>query len=254
MKKAFLISVFILTIACFYAGMSDQRFEVEQDKTNIQLKELNKNEDKTLNAKQPTEQKYMEELNLTGVTLQAKAEQSESQLTVEYEVENHSKQVIYLWDRMVGYNEDGQIIDPDIAYIFFDEPKTVDIIRADLPPPQKIRVASKEIPFVRTIDARSKVAGKIVLALPLVEFSPYYPPAEEENMETRHCSMIRLLLGWSEFRDGMQIREQTIGDEKVLAIRGVWAKPYYKILEKQIPMEVDIKIYKSDFERQKPLQ
>ena len=169
-----------------------------------------------------TETKMADKANL--ISMKAKAEKIGDKLVVEYEIENHSDQILYLWDKMVGYKGSEQIIDEELAYVFFEEPKTIRIVRANLPLPFDRDVARKEIPFARAVKAKSKVTGKIVLPVPVKEFSPFYKRITEENNRIQHCQEIRLLIGWSELKEGMQIQERTVGGEKVLAIRGGWSE------------------------------
>lgn len=193
--------------------------------------------------------------NLNSVSLQAKAEKTENELLIKYEVENRSEQNFYLWDRMIGFDGSGKkIIDRDSAYVFYEEPDTVRIMRAVLPLPETREIGKKEIPFVREFPAKSKLQGTIKLRLPVEEFSPYFEPLKEENAEKIKCSEIRLIIGWTPFREGMQITERTLGNDKVFAIRGAWSPPYQETVERKIPIDVDLLIYKTEFERQMPLK
>jgi hypothetical protein len=217
---------------------------------NGKVNKSNVSVDKKRKANQ-TETKMIDKSNL--ISMKAKAEKSGDKLLIEYEIENHSDQKLYLWDRMIAYKGGEQFIDEELAYVFFEEPKIIRIVRANLPLPFDRDVARKEIPFARAIEAAAKVTGKIVLSVPAKEFSPFYRGITEENSLIQHCREIRLLIGWSELREGMQIQERTVGDEKVLAIRGGWKEPYHKLLEQKIPLEVDLKVHKDAFDRSMPL-
>lgn len=216
---------------------------------NIQVSEANH----VVNKSSRMENKMTEE-SKPAISLRAKAEKTGDKLIVEYEVENHTKETLYLWDRMVDYDDKGQFINENLAYVFFEEPKAVNIIRASLPLPKNLRVAVKETPFLRAIEAKSKIGGKINLNTPVEEFSPYYGRPKEEKPEIKECSEIRLILGWSEFREGMEIKEVNLRGEKVLTISGSWGKPYQRIMEKRIPLSVNVSVHKTNFERQMPLQ
>lgn len=208
----------------------------------------------TETAENKTVNKMTEESTVKPISLTAKAEKNGDKLVIEYEIQNHTEQILYVWDRMIGYNPSGQIIDQESAYIFWEEPKTLRIVRANLPLPFDRDVARKEIPFVRGIPAKATVSGKIVCALPTPEYSPFYPKITEENSKKEKASVIRLLIGWSPFREGMTLREQTISGEKVIAIRGNWAKPYHQLLEKEIPLEVEVLVHTDVFDRAMPMQ
>ena len=260
MIKNLLIFCSIISLACGVQANrvangekpeSNEQKIIESKNVNV---EKSQSEVQTLNKNSETEKTMLEESNIRPISLRAKAEKADGKLIVEYEVENHTEQTLYLWDRMIDYTASGQIINQDIAYAFFEEPKTLRLVRANLPLPGDRDVARKEIPFVRGIPAKGKVQGKIVLPIPVNEYSPFYPPPTEENSKIEKCSEVRLLLGWSEFREGMQIREQTVGGEKVLAIRGSWQAPYHQLLERRIPIDVEVRVYTSVFDRKMPLR
>ncbi|MDQ4122186.1 MAG: hypothetical protein M3209_12170 [Acidobacteriota bacterium] len=219
------------------------------------INNINNNADLTVKSSiVTTKEKTVAEPELKTVSLRAQADKSESAVIIKYEVENHSEQSLYLWDRMIGYKNGSQIIDENLAYVFFEEPKTVRIIRAELPLPEDREIGRKEIPFVRIFPPKSKLSGEIRLENPIREFSPYYEPLSEETQQLVKFSDIRLIIGWTRTREGMKISERTIGGEKVLAIRGAWGKPYQEIVETRISLSADLLIYKTVFDRQMPLQ
>lgn len=200
------------------------------------------------------EKKAMNDTNLNSVSLRAQAENTDAALIVKYEVENSSEQTFYLWDRMIGYAGNQQIIDPNLAYVFYEEPKTVRIMRAVLPLPKAFDIGRKEIPYARLLPPKTKLTGEIKLKHPVKEFSPYYEPLKEENAQLINCSQIHFIIGWTKPRDGMKITERTVGGEKVFAIRGAWESPYQETLEERIPLLVDLLTYTTPFERQFPLR
>jgi hypothetical protein len=212
-----------------------------------------------------------EESALSHLSLTAKAEVTKDALVIEYEVQNDSGEVVYFWDRMIDYTTDGdQMISPDSAYVFFEEPRTLDVIRANLSLPKSVRVATKETPYVRAIAAGGRAAGRISLKLPVQEFSPYFgysgtetpvqaeieaePPFGVKNSEQREATQIRLMIGWTAFRPGMVLEEAIVGGEKVLLIKGSWPQPYQQILEKRLDVKVPVYVAKDNFERTMPLQ
>lgn len=190
---------------------------------------------------------------------------------IEYEVQNDSGEVVYFWDRMIDYTADGdQIISPDLAYVFFEEPRTLDVIRANLSLPKSVRVATKETPYVRAVAAGERVAGRISLKLPVQEFSPYFgysgtetsvkaedetpPPFGVKNPEQREAAQVRLMIGWTNFRPGMVLEDAVVGGEKVLLIKGSWPQPFQQILEKRLDVKVPVFVAKENFERTMPLR
>ena len=195
-----------------------------------------------------------EETNISQLVLSGKAEKTKDALVIEYEAQNNSNQTLYLWDRIPDYPDSGPIVSPDLAYVFFDGPKTLIVIRANLTLPKSIRVATKETPYLRPVEPGSKANGRISLKLPVAEFSPYFGYAREDNAELSEISEVRLLIGWTDYREGMKLEETTIGGEKVFVMGGNWPKPYQRIAEKRFPVTVPVLVAKSDFERTMPLQ
>lgn len=202
----------------------------------------------------PTEKVMTEESTLSRMVLSAKAEKTATSLVIDYEVENRTDQVLYLGDRMIDFEGDNTVISKDLAYVFFEDPKKLNIIRANLTLPKSLRVASKEIPYVRPVAGGAKVTGRIVVALPAKEFSPYFGYSDPENADLKDVSEVRLILGWTDYREGMTVREHNIGGEDVLALRGGWAPPYQYLLEKTFAISLQCLVAKSDFERNMPLK
>lgn len=194
------------------------------------------------------------EPSMKMVSITGKAEKTDSELVISYTVKNHSDESIYLWDRMIGYTDQGQTIDQSSAYVFFEEPSTIRIIAADLPLPENMDIGRKEIPYARIFKGKSSLTGEIKLQLPIKEFSPYYGPLDEENQEAKETTEIRLIIGWTRSRKGMKITERNVGGDDVIAIRGGWSPPHQEIVEVRIPVKVDLLTYKTEFERQMPLQ
>lgn len=196
-----------------------------------------------------------EETNIKQLSLTATAEKTQDALVINYEAKNETGQVLYLWDRMPDYPENGpQIISPDLAYVFFEEGKVLRVTRANLEPPKRIRVAAKEIPYLRAVPAGAKASGRIKLKLPAAEFSPYYGSPTEENSDLSEAKEIRLQIGWTDYRKGMKLEETQISGETVFVISGAWPKPYQRIAEYKIPQAVPVRVAKDEFERTPPLQ
>lgn len=205
-------------------------------------------------AATPRKKKMMNEETIKDVTMRAQAENTEDALVVTYEVENQSENMLYLWDQMIGWSGMTKVIDHDAAYVFFEEPATVRLIRADLPLPELRQIGKKEIPYARVLPPKGKLTGRIRLVHPVKEYSPYYEPLKDDEAELKRCSQVRLMIGWTPPKAGMNTQEHTVGGEKVIAIRGAWAPPYANILEQFIPVNVDLMTYTTQFERQMPLR
>ncbi len=219
-----------------------------------------KNESQTIaatenkpNTNLKKEEKMSDEF-LKPVTLRAQAENTESALVIKYEIENHTEQTLYVLDGMIDYSGTEKGLDHDSAYVFFEEPKTLRIIRANLPLPKTFSVGKKEIPFARAMAPGNKLTGKITLKHPIKEYSPYYEPLKEENQKAEKFSEIRLMIGWTRVRTGMNIMEREVGGEKVYALRGGWQPPYQEVLEEFLTVSGDVLTYTTPFERMLPLR
>ncbi len=199
-----------------------------------------------------TETKKMDGSNILSMT--AEAVVAGDQLKVSYKLENHSDKTVYVWDQMIGYEGTTQVIKEDVAYVFFDEPDTIRLVRADLTLPHNIDVAKKEIPFVRALAAHAKASGQISIPLPAKEYSPFYPRLKDEEAHAVKCNKVRLQIAWTEEKAGMKISERKVGDKTVLALRGSWEGPYQRVLDQMIPAQVDLQTYRNNFDRSVPLQ
>ncbi len=256
------LQLFVLAATIFAFGCGIQVAETSNAKSseinaaNLDASETPKKIKKQIfeepKTDKPTETKMAEQSNLISMT--AKAEKTGGKLIVEYEIENHSDKQLYLWDKIIGYNEKGQFISNDLAYVMFEEPATIRVVRANLQLPFDRDVARKEIPFARILEAKAKVTGKIILDSPTKEYSPFYKKLNDENPKIEKCKTVRLLIGWSILREGMQIQERKVGDETVLAIRGGWKEPYHKLLEQKIAIDADLQVYRDAFDRNMPFQ
>ena len=195
-----------------------------------------------------------EKTNFGNVSLTGKARVEGDRLIIEYTVHNETSQTIYLFDEMVGYEGSEQVLDRNTAYCFFEEPDTLRIVRAELNLPHEKEIRVKEKPFARSIESNSEKQGKIEFSIPVLEKSPFYAPPKPDDSKIIKCIKVRLLIGWSEIRNGMAIEETEINGEKVLRITGGWGKPYYELLEKKFNIETEVVVHKDTFDRQMPLK
>lgn len=216
--------------------------------------EITRPEPVAVSPTQTGKDKKMNEDPLTQVKMNAKAEITGDKLKVSYEVHNLTDSDVYLWDGMIGFDGPEKVVNNDRAYVYYEEPNTVRMIRADLPSPTTFKIGVKQILFARLLKARSKLNIDFSVPYPLEEHSPYYERPTEEDKELKECTRIRLLVGWTPPRTGMTIEERDIQGAKWYKIRGFWASPYQEILEQTIPLDVELFVYKSDFERQMPLR
>ncbi len=198
------------------------------------------------------EANMMNESVIKQVSMRATAENTKAALVIKYEVQNHTDQAAYLWDLMIKYEGSEQKIDHDGAYVFFEEPKTLNVIRAELPLPKTFDIARKEIPNARLLPPGGKLEGTVTLKHPIKEVSPYYPSLKEEEQAVANASVVNLMVAWTMPKPGMTITQRTVGAEKVFAIRGSWAPPHQEIMQETFPIETPVLIYTTPFERMKP--
>jgi hypothetical protein len=197
-------------------------------------------------------EKNMTEKNSLGeIKLKAEGKIDDNKLVVEYSFINNSNGVVYVFDEMIRYEKYEPKIDKDTAYCFYEEPNTLRLVRAVLKEPKGMRVYSLEIPYAREVKEQSTITGKIILDIPVKEKSPFYAPPKEENSKEFEVKEIRLMIGWTEFREGTKITETDIAGEKVLRIRGNW-KP--NLVEDSFSLKTNVVTYTDNFDRQMPQQ
>jgi hypothetical protein len=186
------------------------------------------------------------------VTLDARASKKDGRLVITYRLANPGPGAIYVRDLMVNYDAAGQRIDPDLAYVFWEQPATARIVRGELGLPPDIDVTKKESPFVRAIAAGEAAEGRISLAMPIPEYSPFYPPPRNPRLVP--CGKIRLLIGWIEERPGMLPTPRKVGGEEALLLKGSWTGPIQRLAEKTIGLPVDLQAYTDGFDRSLPMR
>ena len=204
-----------------------------------------------MNARTGNAEKIMSETEKTsGISLTGKAVVEKDKLVVDYTVKNTLSHSIYVFDKMVAYDAQGQPkIDPFTAYCFWEEPSTLRLVRAVLTIPPNMNVYSLEIPYARELKPQASLTGRIELPVPVVEKSPFYQPPADENSKIVKCNKIRLYIGWTEDREGTTILEQTLGSEKGLRIRGSF-RPH--LVRADLDASVDTVAHTDDFNRSLP--
>ena len=195
--------------------------------------------------------KIMSETEMnSGVTLTGKANVVDKTLTVEYTVNNSLSNSIYVFDEMIKYDASGlPLLDKTNAYVFWEEPSTLRLVRAVLRVPPNMNVYALEIPFAREVKTQSSISGKIVLSLPVHEYSPFAPTITEENVETVKCNSIVLFIGWTVMEAGTTVTETDAEGEQALRVRGSF-RPF--TLKASFPVETTLVKFKEGFDRQLP--
>ncbi len=184
------------------------------------------------------------------VSLSAKVSQSNSRLIIDYTFENNDDKTIYVWDVMTNFAGDEQVVDPAFAYVFWEEPNTIRVVRAVLDEPPNVHPVVRELPFVRKVPGHQAARGQILLALPLHEYSPFYPPAVQTKLV--QCQSIHLIIGWIEHQQGMVLSERKVGGQSVLALRGSWPRPAQHLAEKILSLSGVLSVRQDDFDRRLP--
>jgi hypothetical protein len=187
----------------------------------------------------------------SAASLAGRIQATRELLAIDYRLSNDGREPIYVWDVMVGHGEKGQVVDPDTAYVFWEAPETVRIVRAVLPLPPDFEVAKKEVPYVRKVLPGGSVTGRIALPLPLREYSPFYPPAEKYRDVV--CRKTRLQIGWTAEQSGMTVQPRVVGGEKVLALRGSWKGPVQFVASGVFDGSVVLQVREDGFDRRPPM-
>jgi hypothetical protein len=187
------------------------------------------------------------------VTLTGRLSTAEDKLIIEYTVANTGAEAVYLWDLIKDYHGRTEFINHDIAYVFYEKPETVRVVRAMLQLPFDRDIYMKEDPYVRIVPAGGSAQGRIVLSTPVAEFSPFYPgPEKPEDEKEIDCNKIRLIIGCNQMRPGMVLKKDTVGDEEMLQIKGSWA-PLQLWVETTLKAPVKLKVREDAFDRRLPM-
>ena len=127
----------------------------------------------------------------SGVSLSGKAVVENNKLVVDYTVTSTLPHSIYVFDKMIAYDDQGQPkIDPATAYVFWEEPSTLRLVRAVLTVPPNMNVYSLEIPFARELKPQGSLTGRIEFAMPVTEKSPFLF-SRRPKRRRRRSSVIR---------------------------------------------------------------
>jgi len=190
---------------------------------------------------------------MAHVSLTGKLSRAEDKLVIEYTVKNTGANAVYLWDLLKDYQGEKEFINHDLAYVFYENPKTVRVVRAMLQLPFDRDIYMKEDPYVRVVPAAGSAQGRIVLSTPVAELSPFYPGAEKpEDEKEFDCDTVRLIIGCNEMRPGMVLKKDKVGDEEVLQIKGGWA-PLQLWAETTFKAPVKLRVRQDPFDRRLPL-
>jgi len=185
------------------------------------------------------------------VTLTGQVSTNDDRLEVDYRLANDGTVPVYVWDLMVDYTHDRQVINPDLAYVFWEEPNTVRIVRAVLDIPPDFDITKKEVPYVRRLAPGMAAAGHIVLHLPCKEYSPFYPATS--NVRERTAKRVRLLIGWIEEQVGMSPTPRSVNGREVLALKGAWRGAVQRLAEQMLDGTVKVLQRQDKFDRRLPM-
>lgn len=184
------------------------------------------------------------------VTLSASAVLEPTALVITYRVSNETEQTIVLWDQMIDYDGRDEKIDPKGAYVLWEKPDVIRVIRAELPVPPHLNVYRNEVPYVRTVTAHSVVEGIVRLALPVEEVSPFYSPPDFWNVVK--CTKVHLEIGWRELLPEMKMIPIALQGVAVNRVEGQWSQPHHRLLQTSIELSIRLKVRRGDFDRRGP--
>lgn len=188
----------------------------------------------------------------TSVRLSARGSTGEGELRIEYRLENHSRQPIHVWDQLLNYTEPQPFIDDNLAYVFWEAPRTVRIVRALLRLPSDFQVGKMPEPFVRTVSSAESISGRIRLPTPLHEYSPLY--AAGESMKKVECDQITLVIGWVEDKPGIELSPRAVRDRQVNRLGGAWNSPLQRFATAHLAISTPLFTYTTPFDRRMPIE
>jgi hypothetical protein len=165
------------------------------------------------------------------VGLNAKLEVSKVALTLQYDVQNRSDKVIYVFDRLTSFDGGQTKVEPDQAFVLLEGADAVRVICALMPTPSLKSVARRPPTYVSTVPPRGTHAGRLQLVLPLVERHPFYAIIGKEEGRSTTVQRIIFELGWVEQRPGMEFLEQQSALGREIQLAGGWGQPVQWISE-----------------------
>jgi hypothetical protein len=189
------------------------------------------------------------------VELNAKLDVSEVALALQYDVQNRSDKVIYVFDRLTSFDAGKTKVEPDQAFVLLEGADAVRVICALMPTPSLKSVARRPPVYVSVVPPRGRRAGRLQLALPLVERHPFYALISKDDGQISVVQRVVFELGWVEQRPGMELLEQQSALGHEIQLTGGWGKPVQWISEIGIPAPgLRIVKHPDPFERSRPLK
>ncbi len=139
------------------------------------------------------------EARSTDVILRAAFQLTPEELRVAYQLENHSRSVLAVYDGADTPAPDDTESWPDLTenvYLSFQEPATLHLKRIRPPLPEDEDITFVNIPVASRLEPGAVRKTRFALKLPLSEFNEYYPDYPGAQWEERTATEVQLWIGY----------------------------------------------------------
>ena len=161
--------------------------------------------------------------------------QSDSEVTLQYALQNSTAGRIYAFDSLLYFDSKGATkLAETGAYVFLDGERTVRVVRGIVAPPMFMSV-SRRPPIVGSpVEPGASKRGTIKLALPLSEANPYFPPQECDPKAARPIARLLLQIGWVEHRQETVTGKLVVDGNELVRMTGGWGTPVQRVAQTEV--------------------
>lgn len=161
--------------------------------------------------------------------------QSESEMTLQYALENATGGLIYAFDSVLYFDSKGatKISETD-AYVFMDGERTARVVRGIVAPPMFMSVSRRPPIVASPVEPGASKRGIIKLALPLSESNPYFPPQECDPQTVSQISRLLIQIGWVEHRQKTVTGKLVVDGKELVRMTGGWGSPVQRVAQTEV--------------------
>lgn len=175
-----------------------------------------------------------------SVTLRVNWSLLDEAIVGQYELRNDGEGRLLVFDRLYETARSGKrMVQADLAYTTLDDDNVLVIDKLVAPLPEAFDIESPEMPYARLVEPGESLAGRAVVARPVMLRPPY--PQTRDAGRARMATAVKLRLGYAPVDEKAAPRGIATEDETVYSVRHAWAAPRQRIVESG-PKRVDLRI------------
>lgn len=175
-----------------------------------------------------------------SVTLRVNWSILDEAIVGQYEIRNDGEERLLVFDRLYETERSGErMVRADLAYTTLDDDSVLLIDKFVAALPEAFDIESPELPYARPVEPGESLAGRAVVARPVMLRPPY--PQAHDTGRAQMATAVKLRLGYAPIDEKAVPRGIATEDETVYAVRHAWAAPRQRIVESQ-PKRVDLRI------------